>query len=288
VPQDPLIYRQFTHDDIPAAHRLSVAVGWPHRLEDWSFVVQAGSGFVAIDGDAVVGTILNWKFGNASASLGMVIVAPDHQGRGIGRQLMLHVLDELGPRMTFLHATREGQPLYEKLGFAAMQNATDQHQGAAFHVPVVPLPQGERLRPIGATDTLRLVELASRASGLDRSALLPTLLAGADGIALDLDGELLGFALFRRFGRGYAIGPVVAMDSPGEVRARALISHWLALNEGAFVRIDVGTEHGLTGWLEGLGLTKIDTVTRMVRNGPAPTPADPTLKQIAIINQALQ
>ncbi|SAL46012.1 N-acetyltransferase GCN5 [Caballeronia sordidicola] len=288
MPHDPLIYRHFTHADIPAAHRLSVAVGWPHRLEDWSFVAQAGSGFVAIDGDAVVGTILNWKFGSASASLGMVIVAPDHQGLGIGRQLMLLVLDELGPRTTFLHATREGQPLYEKLGFAAMQNATDQHQGTAFRAPVMPLPPGERLRPIGASDTLRLVELASRASGLDRSMLLPTLLASADGIALDLDGELLGFALFRRFGRGYAIGPVVVMDSPGGVRARALISYWLALNEGTFVRIDVGTEHGLTGWLEGLGLAKVDTVTRMVRKGPAPTPVDPALRQIAIINQALQ
>lgn len=30
----------------------------------------------------------------------------------------------------------------------------------------------------------------------------------ASGIALDRDGELIGFALFRRFGDGYVIGPV--------------------------------------------------------------------------------
>jgi predicted N-acetyltransferase YhbS len=282
-----LSYRRFTEDDFAAAHTLSMAVKWAHRVEDWRFVAQPGAGFVAVEDGAVTGTILFWKYGKDCASLGMVIVSPEQQGRGIGRKLMELVIEELGARITFLHATREGLALYEKLGFAVMPGATDQHQGAAFRSPLVSLPPGERLRPIGANDTPRLIELASRACGLDRSAILPALLATADGIALDRDGELLGFALFRRFGRGYAIGPVAAVDSEGSVRAKALISHWLALHEGAFVRIDVPADTGLTDWLEGLGLAKVDTVTRMVRNGPAPLAANPALRQFAIINQAL-
>jgi hypothetical protein len=120
-------------------------------------------------------------------------------------------------------------------------------------------------------------------------------LSAADGIALDRDGELIGFALFRRFGRGFAIGPVVAPASDDSSRAKALINHWLALNEGVFVRIDTPGESGLTEWLTQLGLPRVDTVVKMVRHA---TPTDlaragnaagkdaPYL-QYGIINQAI-
>lgn len=288
----PVTYRSFTADDVPAAHALSVIVKWPHRPEDWRFAFDAGVGFVAEQDGAVIGTALCWKFGLDRASLGLVIVSPDHQGHGIGRKLMEMLLAETGERMTFLHATRAGQPLYEKLGFQAF-GSLDQHQGAVFQPALVSLPPGERLRPLGVNDTPRLIELASRASGLDRSAVLPALLQAADGIALDRDGELVGFSLFRRFGRGYTIGPVVAPTLPGDDatvntdRAKALIRHWLAINEGAFIRIDMPTESGLSDWLTGLGLPRVDTVMRMVRNATLPLETDTTVKQYGIINQAM-
>jgi predicted N-acetyltransferase YhbS len=287
--QETPIYRRFTPDDIAAAHGLSMAVSWPHRAEDWRFAADAGSGFAAEEAGAVIGTALFWKFGADRATLGMVIVSPEHQGRGIGRKLMMLVLEETGNRVTFLHATVAGQPLYEKLGFHAC-GSLEQHQGAVFQPPLVSLPAGERLRPLGVNDTPQLVELASRACGLDRSAVLPALLQAADGIALDRDGELLGFALFRRFGRGYAIGPVVAADSPDCSRAKALIRHWLALNEGAFVRIDVPTGSGLSDWLIGLGLPRVDKVVKMVRNAEPSRvegPPDTLFRQFGIINQAM-
>jgi predicted N-acetyltransferase YhbS len=286
-----ITYRSFTSDDITAAHALTVELKWPHRADDWRFVVQAGAGFVAQTPEGVIGTALYWTYGAQRASLGMVIVSPAWQGRGIGKKLMELVLEQLDGRVTFLHATTAGQPLYEKLGFRAV-GTLDQHQGAAFQPPLVSLPPGERLRPLGSSDAPRLIELASRACGLDRGEVLPALLESADGIALDRDGELLGFALFRRFGRGFAIGPVVAPDAPDSSRAKALISHWLALNEGVFVRIDTPGESGLTEWLDGLGLARVDTVVKMVANGPqglaAPfPPADLDFKQFGIINQAM-
>jgi len=288
---EQITYRAFIGDDIAAAHALTVELKWPHRADDWRFVVQAGAGFVAEAADGVIGTALYWTYGTERASLGMVIVSPAWQGRGIGKRLMELVLEQLGGRVTFLHATAAGQPLYEKSGFRAA-GTLDQHQGAAFQPPLVSLPPGERLRPLGSNDTPQLIELASRACGLDRSGVLPALLESADGIALDHDGELLGFALFRRFGRGFAIGPVVAPDAPDSSRAKALISHWLSLNEGVFVRIDTPGDSGLTEWLDGLGLPRVDTVVKMVLNGPkggvAPfPPADADFKQFGIINQAM-
>ena len=281
---DSITYRRFTLDDIAAAHALTAEVKWPHRTDDWRFVVQLGVGFVAEDASGVIGTALCWKYGAERASLGMVIVSPAQQGRGIGRKLMELVLEEVGGRVTFLHATPAGQPLYEKLGFRAA-GTLDQHQGAAFQPPLVSLPAGERLRPIGASDRPRLIELATRASGLDRSDMLPKLLDQASGIALDRDGELIGFALFRRFGDGHVIGPVIAPDSPDACRAKALISHWLASNAGMFVRIDTPVDLGLSDWLEGVGLPLVDHIEKTERG--APLRVDAQFKQFAITSQAV-
>ena len=277
-------YRPFTSDDIAAAHALSSAVRWRHRPDDWRFAARTGQGFVAEDESGVIGTGLSWRFGREAATLGMLIVAPDRQRRGVGRKLIELLTHDLGARTFLIHASPPGVPLCEKLGFRNI-GTINQHQGAAFQPPLVSLPPGERLRPLGVNDAPRLVELASRASGLDRSDLLPQLLDIASGIALDRDGELIGFALFRRFGDGHVIGPVIAPDSPDASRAKALISHWLALNAGMFVRIDTPVEYGLSAWLEGLGLPHVDSIERMMRNGPLPI--DTQFRQFAITSQAV-
>lgn len=283
---DSIQYRRFTAADIKPAHALTVELKWPHRAEDWQFVVGIGEGFVALRDSRVVGTVLCWKYGERTSSLGMVIVSPAHQGFGIGRRLTEMALEALGTRATMLHATPAGRPLYEKLGFAPV-GTLDQHQGAALQPPLLPLPSRERLRPLGVNDTPRLIELASRASGLDRSSVLPALLESADGIGLDRDGELIGFALFRRFGRGRAIGPVVVPRDEDSVRAKALIGHWLASNPGMFIRLDTPGDSGLTDWLESLGLTRVDTVVKMVRNAEQMPGPDSEFAQYGIINQAI-
>ncbi|SIT46874.1 N-acetyltransferase GCN5 [Paraburkholderia ribeironis] len=280
-----IVYRPFSLLDVAGARALSSELGWPHRVEDWQFVAEAGTGFVAEDASGtLVGTGLCWKFGHDRASLGMVIVSAQQQGRGIGRKLMELLLEELGERTVILHATAEGRHLYEKLGFEAI-GTVDQHQGTAFQPPLVSLPPGERLRPLGSNDTARLIELGSRASGLDRGTILPALLEVSQGIALARDGDLIGFALIRRFGHGFSIGPVVAPDSDDSSRAKALISYWLSLHAGAFVRIDTPHECQLSAWLEALGLSRVGTVVKMARNGALPT--DASVRQFGIVNQAV-
>lgn len=283
---DSIQYRRFTDADIDAAHALTVELKWPHRVEDWQFVANMGVGFAAERDSRLIGTALCWKYGADAASVGMIIVSPAHQGFGVGRRLTEMALAELGTRAIVLHATPAGRPLYEKLGFAAI-GMLHQHQGAALQPPLMPLPPRERLRPLGVNDTPRLVELASRASGLDRTAVLPALIDCAEGIGLDRDGELIGFALFRRFGRGRAIGPVVAPRDDDSVRAKALIGHWLASYPGMFIRIDTPGESGLTDWLESLGLVRVDSVVKMARNARQMPPADAEFNQYGIINQAI-
>jgi predicted N-acetyltransferase YhbS len=284
-----LVCVPFSEADIEAAHALSQEIRWPHRADDWRLALRMGCGFVVKEGARVVGTALCWPWSEHGATLGLVIVAPDQQGRGIGRLLMERLLDTLGPRMTVLHATPAGQPLYEKLGFRKI-GLLHQHQGSDFRVAPVEPPPGERLRPLEARDTARVIELAARASGLERDALLAALLDISQGVALvngERDDEVLGFALLRPFGRGHAIGPVAVASAGGlqTQRAQALIANRLAANAGAFTRIDTPDEQGLGPWLESIGLPRVDTVVKMARNGE-PT-RDPDVLQFAIVNQAL-
>jgi len=277
----PLRYRKFASTDVAAAHRLSLEVGWPHRLEDWRFLQRLGTGHVATDTAGVVGTILTWKHDARNASLGMVIVSPDRQGRGIGRELMKRALRDVAGRSVMLNATQAGLSLYEKLGFVAV-GAIEQHQGIAAPVPAQALAPGVRLRPIGVSDAPVLASLASRAAGMSRARVLKPLLELAKGIVLARGDEVLGFALLRRFGRGYSIGPVVAPDAG---RAKALVGHWVAMHPGKFLRIDIDAACGLAPWLEGIGLKASGRVITMVKGKP-PRP-DAGVHGFAIVSQAL-
>jgi ribosomal protein S18 acetylase RimI-like enzyme len=284
-----LRYRTFTPADIPAAHALSKALCWPYRREDWQFAAGSATGFVAEENGVVIGTALCWKFGTDRASLGHVIVSSGHQGRGIGRKLMEAVLEELGPRMTFLHATPAGQPLYEKLGFNVC-GSLEQYQGTASQTLPVPLLEGERLRRGTPADFPHLIALASRASGLERNGILSALLMLGESAVLERHGEIVGFSVLRRFGRGHVIGPVVALLSRDDVRARALIGYWLTGREGEFVRIDVPSGTSLTDWLSEQRLKRVDTVSKMVRNAPADAhngAADPVCRLYGLISQAM-
>jgi ribosomal protein S18 acetylase RimI-like enzyme len=277
----PVKYRKFARTDVAAAHRLSLDVGWPHRLEDWRFVQRLGAGYVATDSTGIVGTILTWKHDARHASLGMVIVSPERQGRGIGKELMRRALRDLPRCSVMLNGTQAGAPLYEKLGFVAV-GAIEQHQGEALPVPAVALPRGERLRPMGDGDVAEITALATRAAGVSRANVIGSLLEIGKGIVLARGEEIVGFALFRRFGRGYAIGPVIAPDVD---RAKALIGYWVAMHPGRFLRIDIDAASGLAPWLDGIGLKKAGRVITMVK-GKAPKP-DTGLRTFAIVSQSL-
>lgn len=263
----PLLLRPMMADDIEAATELSREQQWPHREEDWELFLGLGEGMVAEADGKLIGTVMAWRFGETTATIGMVIVSPAAQGRGIGRQLMEAMIERLGDRTIVLNATEEGLPLYLKLGFVETGRIY-QHQGPAPDVPLTELRPGERVRPKGKADG-ELAELYGKASGMERQALFDALAADSRTVVLSQDQHPVGFAMLRRFGRGWSIAPVVAPDAPG---AKALILHWLAVKHGRFCRIDITAESGLGDWLEELGLPRVGSVRTMAR-GPAPAPA---------------
>ncbi len=269
-------YRPATAADMPAAHALSVHLKWPHREEDWAMVQRTSEGFVAEQGGVLVGVAFTCHQG-AYSSIGLVIVSDQHQGKGIGRRLMNLCLEATAPRTPILNATESGAPLYISMGFVDFARI-QQHQG----VPQIPLINSD-CHELSLADYPEVIELANAGSGLDRTAVLNDLLPTAEHVVgIEVDGQLQGCALLRRFGRGHLIGPVVAQN---QEQARQLITHLLRLIPGAFVRFDIPTACGLADWLESLGLPCVDKAPRMVLGVPPQSSGGIT--QFALVTQAI-
>lgn len=283
APQPAFLFEvlPMTEADLPAASELSRVVGWPHRLEDWQLVFSLGKGLSAWSGDRLVGTAMWWTYPGVQTRIGMVIVDPSIQRSGIGRSLMEGITARMETPSLVLNATQAGETLYRQMGFQPVGTIV-QHQGASFEVPLVQLGPNRRIRPMGRNDRDRLVALDARALGFRREAVIDALIAHGDAVLLDEGNEAIGFAFYRRFGRGFVIGPVVAPDTAS---AKGLIAHWVGSNPGMFLRIDVPGEAGLSSWLTDLGLAPVSPVITMVRGAALPSRGD--LFAFAIANQAI-
>lgn len=264
------------------AQKLSASMDWPHRIEDWAMVLDLGHGLVALDDGDVFGTIMWWPYDESHATLGLIIVSPDRQGRGHGRQLMEAALAEIGPRAIFLNATREGLPLYTKTGFRKV-GVVCQHQGVPTRDGSDEVLDGTCIRPLNEDHVADVIGLDNRATGWQRERLLRRILADGEGMISGKGDRIDGYALCRRFGFGHVIGPVVARD---DQIARALIGAWIARCGEGFVRVDSPPVNGLSDWLTSQGLLKHDSVVTMARGvAPDNTPAAPHV--FALASQAL-
>ncbi len=221
-----------------------------------------------------MGAGLWWPDGPAAATLGLVIIAPECQGQGLGRHLVESLLGDAGDRAVKLIATQAGRPLYERLGFRDV-GTIHHRQGRCSAGPVShPL-----IRAAQPGDVASLVALDCAAFGAQRGALVERLLNVGRAVVYEGDGEPAGFAVVRVFGHGQLIGPVVA---PDESVASALVR---AAARPGFVRLDVPAGAPvLAESLEEMGLTVVDAPVVMVRGDWPPSESQ---RGFALVSQAL-
>jgi ribosomal protein S18 acetylase RimI-like enzyme len=269
--------------DLAAMHRLAQEMSWPHRAEDCGLMFQLGAGVVAVDGvQGPVGVGMRWSFGRDVGTIGMMLVARERQGRGIGRALMASLIADSGSRALTLNATAEGLGLYEKLGFIRT-GLVRQHQARFAETPVVPAAPTVPLRRATPADLAALCALDAAAFGADRSALIQGFLASGDAWLTEGAAGATGFAILRAFGRGTMIGPVVA---PEEDAAIALVAAAASAAPAGVLRIDILAEATRLGeWLTAAGLPAIDTVTTMLRGDWPTLPKSP--RRFGLAFQAL-
>ena len=272
-----ITFADFAPQHLDGALVLSRQAGWPHRREDWAMALSLSAGIVAIERGRVVGACLLTPYGLDMATISMVIVDQAMRGRGVGRTLMERALGNSEGRECRLVATREGAPLYEKLGFSATE-AILQHQGAA-----IPIPPPDSVEPASSDDIDDIAALDQTACGMDRRALIGRLAETGRFAVLRGEGALKGFAAVRDFGLGHVIGPVVAGASAD---AKTLIAFFLAAHAGSFVRVDTPAAGDLAPWLAGRGLVHVGGGVAMRRGGQASRFPAP-MRTFALASQAL-
>lgn len=276
-------FRPMHAGDLAAMRRLAQEMSWPHRADDCGLMFQLGAGVVAVDGvQGPVGVGMRWSFGRDVGTIGMMLVARERQGRGIGRTLMESLIADAGSRALMLNATAEGLGLYEKLGFVSIGHVR-QHQAPFAGILVVPASPTFPLRRAVPADHAAMCALDAAAFGADRSALIDGLLASGDAWLTEGAAGATGFAVLRPFGRGTMIGPVVA---PDEDAAIALVAAAASVAPAGVLRIDIPVEATRLGeWLTAAGLPAIDTVTTMLRGDWPALPKSP--RRFGLAFQAL-
>ena len=256
--------RPLTTRDLPACLSLSAARGWPREERKWRLLLGAGEG-LGIDAPegGLAGCVVLTTFGDRAAALGMMLVAPAHERRGLGRRIVEAALARAGARTTLLHATAAGQPLYERTGFVAAGHVV-KHVGPG-RFPAAPPPDGLELRPLEPDDRAAVHALDEAAFGAPRTKLLDLLLPACDrALVARRGGRPVGYgALWDNLGIA-TLGPIVAEDDDAALALAAA----LAAGERRTVRIDVPAHHAaLRAWAVAAGITPLPDAPRMI-HGP--------------------
>ena len=217
-------FRLMTTSDIPAAMRLKEFAGWNQTASDWNrFLAENPEGCFVMEVEGLVrGSVTTIIYGGHLAWIGMVLVHPEHRGRGIGTRLLeraINYLDARGVRTTKLDATPLGLPIYERLGF---RREFEIERWMLQRVRGSPKPQ-----MWNATASEDILKLDCEVFGANRSSLLRSLAAEAREFTLMKTryGKVVGYAFGRRGSHADQLGPWVARD---EGTARKLLAGFLS------------------------------------------------------------
>lgn len=113
--------RKLTTASLDFADSVRAAAGWNQTRADWRRLLafEPEGCFLAEIGGEPAGTATTIRYGEELGWIGMVLVDPAFQRRGVATALMERALEFLSPRVACvkLDATPAGQPVYERLGF---------------------------------------------------------------------------------------------------------------------------------------------------------------------------
>ncbi|MEV6051606.1 GNAT family N-acetyltransferase [Streptomyces sp. NPDC052107] len=248
--------RRLTLRDLTACADLSEDRGWPREEHKWGFLLTAGKGFGIDDpqGGLVAACVVTeyGPWGRPDlAAIGMVLVARRHARQGVGRRLMRHAVSTMGTTPLTLHATPNGRPLYEELGFKVTGRA---EMLTGRFTPSGP-ESGVFTRAAAAEDLSVILRLDEEVFGADRTPLITRLPAFADQLRVaEVDGRIIGYAAAWPNMDTHVVGPLVARDME---TAKALISS-LAAHTDRPLRTDIDVRHEeLLTWAKARGLASV-------------------------------
>lgn len=273
---------ELTPADIPDLLRLSAMVGWDYDEEEVATFFITGRVFGHRDREGgVCSCAAVIPYGESLASIGMVIVHPDYRGRGLGKEVTQACVDagneqtaDGRPPALMLVATPAGRPVYEGLGFAAVDwvhkylcdryqpSAGPHAKGSSKATP--PASSLWQVQPLAPEHLEPIIRLDKQAFGADRREFLFRRIVQARKklVLLGRDGSVAGYGLGVEGPVNLVLGPLVAPDE----QAAVLLVEALAHNYPGKLRIDVPSGHeGFRRFLEGAGFTQVTQPPIMVK-----------------------
>ncbi len=255
-----------TAEDLPEILRLVERLKWTHVEADLDVMLRVGL-FLGMRDHAgeIIATGALFPYGEKLASIGMIMVSPDHRRKGYGKLIMetLHNSEIAQGRNLSLIATDEGEPLYKKLDYQVVSRIRK-----FFADPELVLEKTQdlslpeyNLRRVAKRDLPALIQLDAHSIGGSRESLLRLRFEQSDnGVVIEgADGEPKAFALSCPQRQQRHIGPITA---PNRDMALAMILV-LARRDLCELRIDIPEEHtDLHELLPNIGF-------RLIANPPA-------------------
>ncbi|MFE1921650.1 GNAT family N-acetyltransferase [Streptomyces asoensis] len=264
--------RRLTPRDLAACADLSEDRGWPREEHKWGFLLTAGKGYGidAPDGGLVCACVVT-EYGPHGrpglGAIGMVLVAERYARQGIGRRLMRHVMSLMDTTPLTLHATPNGRPLYEELGF----KVTGRAEMVRGHFTPDELASDVVTRAATAEDLMAILRLDEEVFGSDRTHVITRLPAFADQLRVaEEGGRIIGYAAAWPNMDTQVVGPLIARDTE---TAKALLAS-LAAGTDRPLRTDIDVRHEeLLTWVKARGLESV-AFNAVMSQGIAELPGD--------------
>ncbi|MGE6597405.1 GNAT family N-acetyltransferase [Bacillus proteolyticus] len=255
--------RQEEIEDIVA---LSAYIGWDYNREEVETIFNSGIVYgVWNERKKLIASAAIILYGEALASIGMVIVHPDYKGRGIGKAITNLCIKSVSVQTPImLIATDEGKPLYEKLGFRAVSYVSkyicNSYNGNDYCVG-----NEDYMMNYEECDLEEIIKLDEYAFGTNREEFLTKRIMQSEQciVVKDKEQNVLGYGLSIQTPENKIIGPVVARNDAMAMK----IVHYLAREYHGKLRIDVPEgKKDFMKELEITGFKKVNTPPIMMKN----------------------
>ena len=202
--------------DLGAALELTRIASWNQLKEDWEAFMELGRlRCVKEPGGRIVGTIGLLPLGLEITWISLVLVLPEHRGRGLASRMMHWAVERAREEgwTAMLDATEAGSHVYRKIGFKTTDKlyrcVLDGAGGTASP------GETETLFPMTSGDVAEAGAWEQSRCGLDRRDLIASWLRGGrvvGWLGRDASGRLTGFSLSRPGHKAPQMGPAHAED----------------------------------------------------------------------------
>ncbi|HHK5561993.1 TPA: GNAT family N-acetyltransferase [Bacillus thuringiensis] len=245
---------------------LSSYIGWDYNREEIDTVFNSGIVYgVWNERKELIASAAIILYGEALASIGMVIVHPDYKGRGIGRVITNSCMNSVSAQTPImLIATDEGKPLYEKLGFRVVSYVS-KYICNSYNVNDYCVGNEDYMVKYEECDLEKIIKIDENAFGTNRKVFLKKRIMQSEqcNVVKDKEQNVLGYGLSIQTPENKIIGPVVAKNNAMAMR----IVHDLARGHNGKLRMDVPEgKNDFMKELEIAGFKKVNTPPIMMKN----------------------